>query len=652
MTRTKEKKILSTPKGLIFMIGLLVLVVELLIMALINVVFEPMFGADVTTNFWAILDPVILTILITPAVYILAVRPLERQQGILREQNNELRISAVTFESQEGVVVTDLHNRILRVNHSFTEITGYSNEEVINKTPSILQSGRQDKEFYRNMWLILERDRFWSGEVWNRRKNGEIYPEWLTITAVVNPSGKVTNYVGIFSDITERKALDAEIQNLAFYDPLTHLPNRRLLLNRLEQAMATTTRNHYHGALMFLDLDHFKTLNDVYGHNVGDQLLIMVAERIGSCVREQDSVSRFGGDEFVVMLEELSENAEHAAVQAETVAKKIRNILSTPYELHRDTGDAEGGSIQYICTSSIGVTMFKGQDNDIATLLKWADMAMYQAKISGRNAIRFFDPVMQSAIEAHASFESDLRAALEQQQFKLYYQIQVDASRRPQGAEALLRWEHPQRGMVSPHEFIPLAEETGLIVSIGQWALNAACAQLGAWKSDPEMRNLQLAVNISAKQFLQRDFVGQVKATIEKHGVSPMFLKLELTESMLLSNIEDTIRKMQELKDYGVRFSLDDFGTGYSSLSNLKRLPLDQIKIDQGFVRNIAQDRGDVAMVHAIMDLGMNFGLEIIAEGVETEEQFKTLQRYGCTNFQGYLFSRPVPLEQFESLIQ
>ena len=651
MNKRNAKTFLSTPRGLIILIGLLIIVVEFVIMALIDVVFKPMFGEKVAVHFWGLLDPVILALFVTPAVYILAVRPLERQQSKLQQQNNELSISAVTFESQEGVVVTDVHNRILRVNHSFTEITGYSNAEVINKTPSILQSGRQDKEFYRNMWQILTRDRFWSGEVWNRRKNGEIYPEWLTITAVVNSKGKVTNYVGIFSDITERKALDAEIQNLAFYDPLTHLPNRRLLLNRLEQAMATTTRTHFHGALMFLDLDHFKTLNDVYGHNVGDELLNMVAERIGACVREQDSVSRFGGDEFVVMLEDLSENAEQAAVQAETVAKKIRNILATPYELHRDAGDSEGGSIQYSCTSSIGVTMFKGQGSDIATLLKWADMAMYQAKISGRNAIRFFDPVMQSAIEAHASFESDLRTALELQQFKLYYQVQVDGSRRPQGAEALLRWEHPQRGMVSPHEFIPLAEETGLIVSIGQWVLDAACAQLQAWKSDPELCNLQLAINISAKQFLQRNFVGQVKETIEKNNISPMFLKLELTESMLLSNIEDTIRKMQELKDYGVRFSLDDFGTGFSSLSNLKRLPLDQIKIDQGFVRNIAQDRGDVAMVHAIMDLGMNFGLEIIAEGVETEEQFKTLQRYGCTNFQGFLFSRPVPVEQFESLI-
>jgi len=547
--------------------------------------------------------------------------------------------------------VTDATNKILRVNHSFTDITGYSNSEVIGKTPSMLQSGRQGPEFYRSMWKILGRDKFWSGEVWNRRKSGEIYPEWLTITAVLGSDGKIANYVGIFSDITERKALDAEIQHLAFYDPLTQLPNRRLLLNRLEQAMASTSRNHFHGALMFLDLDHFKILNDVHGHDVGDQLLIAVSERISSCIREQDSASRFGGDEFVVMLADLSEDAEHAAVQAETVAKKIRSVLSTPYRLHRGALRGDGSVIEYSCTSSIGVTMFHGQNNEIATLLKWADMAMYQAKGAGRNAIRFFDPAMQAAIEAHASFEADLRAALEKQQFKLYYQIQVDVSQRPQGAEVLLRWDHPLRGLIAPDEFIPLAEETGLIVAIGQWVLDAACAQLKLWQSDPEMRQMQLAVNISGKQFQQHDFVEQVMATVTKNDINPMSLKLELTESMLLNNIEDTILKMQALKDYGVRFSLDDFGTGFSSLSNLKRLPLDQIKIDQAFIRNIAHDRGDVAMVHAIMDLGINFGLEIIAEGIETDEQFKILQRYGCSNFQGFLFSKPVPVAQFELLI-
>ncbi len=654
MTIHKLKILLNTPRGTISLIAFMILAVELLIMVLIAIVLKPIFDPNITEVFWEFLDPILLTLIVTPCIYILAVRPLERQQVKLLEQFNELSIAAVTFESQEGIIVTDPHNNILKVNHSFTEITGYSNEEAIGNTPALLQSGRQDKEFYRDMWKILERDKFWSGEIWNRRKNGVIYPEWLTITAVLGAEKQVTNYVGIFSDVTERKALDAKIQHLAFYDSLTQLPNRRLLLNRLDQALASTARDHRHGALMFLDLDHFKTLNDIHGHDVGDQLLIEVAKRISSCIREQDSASRFGGDEFVVMLEDLSENAEQAALQAEAVAEKIRGALAVTYYLHQKTPNdgQEENNLELHCTSSIGIALFFGHKEKIEVLFKWTDMAMYHAKRSGRNTIRFFDPVMQATIESRANFEADLQVALEMQQFKLYYQIQVDSLQRPLSAEVLLRWEHPQRGLIYPGDFISLAEETGLILPIGQWVLDTACAQLKTWQNDPEMRNIQLSVNVSSKQFRQPDFVDQVMATVKRHDINPLFLKLELTESLILDDIDDTILKMKTLKELGVKFSLDDFGTGFSSLSHLKHLPLDQIKIDQAFIRNITSDRGDVAMVHAIMELGMNFGLDIIAEGVETEMQFKTLLRYGCTNFQGFLFSKPVPVEQFERSIR
>ncbi len=447
----------------------------------------------------------------------------------------------------------------------------------------------------------------------------------------------------IIHDITERKQLEEQMHDLAFYDPLTKLPNRRLLLDRLGKALLACARTHRHGALLFLDLDHFKKLNDLHGHDVGDKLLVAVANRILGCIREQDSAARFGGDEFVVMLEGLSENRIEAVTQAETVAEKIRSALAQPYSLMQGNE-----AIVHHCTSSIGVSVFRRHDETVEQLLKWTDMAMYRAKDSGRNAIRFFDPDMQTAIEDRAALEADLHAALEQKQLRLYYQIQVNAAGTPQGAEVLLRWQHPQFGLVLPAQFIPLAEETGLIVPIGEWVLDTACAQIKRWTDKPAFRDLVLAVNVSARQFRQQDFVEQVKKAVAQHGISATSLKLELTESLVLDNIDDTVTKMQALKDLGVSFSLDDFGTGYSSLSYLKRLPLDQIKIDQSFVRNITTNKADMVMVMTMVDLGMNFEVDVIAEGVETETQFNLLHRYGCASFQGNLFGRPLPLEQFE----
>ena len=447
----------------------------------------------------------------------------------------------------------------------------------------------------------------------------------------------------IIHDITERRRLEEQMHDLAFYDPLTKLPNRRLLLDRLGKALLTCARTQRYGALMFLDLDHFKKLNDLHGHDIGDKLLVEVANRILLCIRAQDNAARFGSDEFVVMLEGLSENLIDAVTQAEVVAEKIRRALAQPYSLIQDNEE-----IVHYCSSSIGVSVFSRHDETVEQLLKWTDMAMYRAKDSGRNTIRFFDPDMQTAIENRAALEADLHAALEQQQFRLFYQVQVNAGGKPQGAEVLLRWQHPQRGLVLPAQFIPLAEETGLIVPIGAWVMDTACAQIRRWMDSPAFRNLALAVNVSAKQFRQPDFVDQVKKAVVQHGIGAMSLKLELTESLVLDNVDDTVTKMQALKDFGVSFSLDDFGTGYSSLSYLKRLPLDQIKIDQSFVRDISTDKADMVMVMTMVDLGMNFEVDVIAEGVETENQFHLLHRYGCASFQGNLFGRPLPLEQFE----
>ncbi len=560
-----------------------------------------------------------------------------------KQAENDLRIAATAFESQEGMLITDADRAILRVNRAFTHITGYSAEEVIGKNPRLLGSQHQTADFYAAMWDKLNNTGSWEGEIWNQRKNDEIYPEYLTITAVKDPCGAVTNYVATFSDISVRKAAEDEIQHLAYYDSLTHLPNRRLLMDRLNQALASSTRNGRQGALLFIDLDNFKTLNDTLGHDIGDLLLQRVAERLVSCVREGDTVARLGGDEFVVMLEDLNEQAQDAAAQTEIVGEKILATLNQPYQL---------ASHECRSTPSIGATLFNNHERAIEELMKQADIAMYQAKKAGRNALRFFDPQMQSTINARATLESELRKALENHQFQLHYQIQVDSSNRPLGAEALIRWMHPERGMVSPAQFIPLAEETGLILPIGLWVLETACAQLKTWEQDAFTRNLVLAVNVSANQFRQPDFVTQVQVTVQHHAINLNLLKLELTESLLLENIEETIAKMNALNEIGIQFSLDDFGTGYSSLQYLKRLSLTQLKIDQSFVRDIATDSSDKAIVRTIIAMAHSLNLDVIAEGVETEDQQLLLMDKGCTHFQGYLFSKPVPVGQFEKLLK
>ncbi|MDD2914768.1 MAG: EAL domain-containing protein [Gallionella sp.] len=565
-----------------------------------------------------------------------------KMMSVQEEREAALRIAAIAFETEEGMMVTDEHATIIRVNQAFTRLTGYSAEEAIGKTPSMLKSDRHDEEFFRRMWASLKNENSWQGEVWNRRKNGEVYPEWLNITAVVGDDGKVTNYVGAFIDFTERKQAENEIHNLAFYDPLCQLPNRRLLLDRLRQSVATSARNHTSCALLFLDLDNFKTLNDTKGHGVGDLLLVEVAKRLQSCVREGDTLSRFGGDEFVLLLEGLSEESGQAAVQARGVGEKVLDALSQPYLLDGN---------EFHSSSSMGITLFINHNDNLDELLKQADTAMYQAKKSGRNTLRFFDPVMQEELEVRAQLEGGLREALRKQEFRLYYQMQVNHDGDILGAEVLLRWIHPERGLISPLQFIPLAEETGLILPIGHWVLESACEQLKIWEADPLTRDLQLAVNVSGRQFRQADFVAQVSEIIERTGINPLRLKLELTESIVLDNVDDTIAKMLALRKIGIRFSMDDFGTGYSSLAYLTRLPLDQLKIDQSFVRHIGSKASDATIIQTIIGMSNNLGMEVIAEGVETTEQRDFLEANGCMLYQGYLFSMPIPCEEFAALL-
>jgi len=483
-----------------------------------------------------------------------------------RLTEDNLRIAAVAFETHEAIMITDANANIVRVNQAFEDISGYRSEEILGKNPRILNSGRQDKTFYADLWAQLLSSGTWSGEIWDKRKNGQIYPKWLTITAVKDLLGNATEYVAIFSDITARKQAEEEIRNLAFYDALTKLPNRRLLLDRFHLALSASARNSRCGALLFLDMDKFKVLNDTLGHDYGDLMLIEVARRAQECVRDLDTVARLGGDEFIVLLEGISESMEKASKKAALIAEKLRVSLSQPYILK----DHEHHS-----SPSIGVSMYLGSEETVEVLMKQADMAMYQVKDSGRNAVRFFDPQMQRSIEERAELEADLRRALPNNQLRLHYQIQVDSERHPIGAEALIRWQHPVRGMISPAQFIPMAEESSLIIEIGAWVIECACELLAKWADDERMCHLILAVNVSASQFRQYDFVSQLEECIVRHAIKPTLLKLELTESVVLNDVADVVSKMHAIKAIGARLSLDDFGTGYSSLAYLKLLPLE-----------------------------------------------------------------------------
>ena len=566
-----------------------------------------------------------------------------RDVTAFQKAEEELRIAAKAFDSLEGMFITDAGGIIQRVNKAFIDTTGYSAEEAVGKTPAMLKSGRHDAAFYQSVREALEHDGYWQGEIWNRRKNGEIYPEWQTISTVKDKDGQLTHYVSAFTDISLRKQSEEQIRTLAFYDPLTQLPNRRLLLDRLQQALALSARSGRQGALMFIDLDNFKSINDTQGHAAGDLLLIETAKRLQGCIRGGDTLARFGGDEFVVLLEDMYTNEQIAATQAETVAVKILATIGQPYFINEH---------EFHSTASVGITLFRGKIKTMEEMLKRADVALYQAKTEGRNTLRFFDPAMQAAISSRVALETDLRRAVsEQDQFLLYYQPQVDTSGRLIGAEALVRWKHPERGMVSPAEFIPLAEDSGMILPLGHWVMLTACRQLADWAMRAETANLTVAVNVSAKQFRLPTFADEVLTLIDYFKIDPARLKLEITESLLLDNVDDIIQKMTTLKARGISFSMDDFGTGYSSLSYLKRLPLYQLKIDQSFVRDVLTDSNDAAIAKIIVALAQSMNLMVIAEGVETEEQREFLDMNGCHAFQGYLFSKPVPAKEFEQLI-
>ncbi|MFO8045457.1 MAG: EAL domain-containing protein [Halomonas sp.] len=552
-----------------------------------------------------------------------------------RAAEAQLRIAATAFETHLGMLITDGDSRILKVNDTFTRITGYTEAEVVGRNPRLLSSGLHNEAFYRRLWRSVLRTGSWQGEVWNRRKNGEVFPEWLTLSVVRNDAGTTTHFVATFSDLTERKAAEQEIHQLAFFDPLTGLPNRRLMLDRLEGAIKDSYRNGQFGALLFLDLDHFKQVNDTLGHHAGDQLLQEVAHRLEGVLRDTDTVARLGSDEFAVLMLELGTDVEEVAVAAERVATKLLAVMQAPMHL---------GEERLSVSMSIGLTLYRDHETTLDEILQQADMALFQAKSAGRNVLAFFDPEMQVRLQARARLETDLRQALPNDELRLLYQPQVDERGAVIGVEALLRWQHPVRGLVSPGEFISLAEENRLIVPIGHWVLETACRQLAAWAEDPAWAALSLSVNVSPRQFREPDFVKRVLEILKVTEAPASRLKLEVTESLLLEAKDEARSRMLELREQGVRFALDDFGTGYSSLAYLKRLPLDQLKIDQSFVRDLLEDEASEAIVASTIALAQSLKLEVVAEGVETVAQRDWLLAHGCRVLQGFLFGRPVPL--------
>ena len=566
----------------------------------------------------------------------------ERQRAQEALRTSEQRLALAMDSAQMGAWDLDLINEISWRSLRHDQIFGYASEVL---------------QWDRNIFLqhIAPEDRKRVGQCFDaalstKRLSFEcqiVWPDqsrhWILAQGQVysDAQGQPAHILGTVLDVTERKLAEQRIQNLAYFDPLTRLPNRQLLLDRLHHALAVNVRHQQHGALMLIDVDHFKTLNDTLGHRQGDLLLQQMAQRLQACVRDGDTVARAGGDEFIVMLENLGENALQAARQAAVVAEKILLQLGQSYDF---------GSWKYRSTSSVGITLFGDGSEEVDAILIRADLALYKAKEAGRNTLCFFDPEMQLEITNRVLLEEDLRHAVGEKQFRVHYQVQVNAENRMVGAEALLRWWHPVRGWVSPAEFIPKAEKTGLIVPLGLWVLDAACKQLALWAAQPRMAELSMAVNVSARQFHSEDFVEQVLATLERTGARAHLLKLELTESLLVAKVDDVIDKMHALKARGVQFALDDFGTGYSSLSYLKRLPLDQLKIDQSFVHNVLTDPNDAAIARMVIALANSLELGVIAEGVETQAQREVLAELGCHNYQGYLFGRALPIAEFEAL--
>lgn len=564
---------------------------------------------------------------------------IQRNQA-LSEQRADLRISSKAFETQQPTIITDIAGRILKANRAYAQMSGYGEDALAGTVADLFDQQRHGASFNVELDDTLARTGQWQGEASGRRRNGEDYPQKISVHTVLDDNDFPTHRIVTFIDQSEHNNIAKRLQELSLLDTLTRLPNRNLLIDRLRQTTHQARKEPSISALLMIDLDHFKSLNDTQGHAIGDLLIREVGQRLTAAVRTNDTVARIGGDEFAVILDSIAATPKEAHQRTAIVCTKLLTRLRESYAL----SDSE-----YRGTCSLGATVFGPNEASAATLMMQADLALHKAKADGRNQICFFDPGMQTQANERVALERSLQDALIQKQFILHFQPQVAASGEVLGVEALIRWQHPERGMVPPGAFIPLAEESGEIVAIGLWVLQSACEQLKKWATSPQFAHLTIAINVCAKQLHHRDFVEQVLSALNESGANARLLKLELTESMVVEHTEELIRKMETLRARGLRFSLDDFGTGYSSLSYLKRLPIEQLKIDQSFVRDVLSDPNDAVIAKSIVGLAHNLGLNVIAEGVETQAQLQFLQEAGCGMYQGYFFSRPLAIDAFEA---
>lgn len=565
-------------------------------------------------------------------------RALKERRIALELSQENLHLARQVIEaSRDGIMVTDARGFILSVNPAFTRITGYSAEESIGNTPALLKSGKHDAAFYQTMWDAVYSEGSWAGEVWNRRKNGEIYPEWLTINVIRNHTGEVTKFAAILTDITDRKKSEEQIKNLAYYDVLTGLPNRRLFNDRLNVAIANAHRHNHLLAIVFIDLDQFKRINDTLGHTIGDRLLVDVAQRIQAQVREGDTVARMGGDEFTLLLQEI-EDADAAVA----LVHRILSAIARPVAITNNT--------LYV-TASVGISLYPHDGSNSETLIRNADTAMYRAKDNGRNSYQLYTATMNASSFEHLAMESNLRKALKNEEFVLHYQAKIAADTgRITGAEALIRWQHQELGYIAPSLFIPLAESLGIICELGDWVLTTAISQCRAWIRQG-LDGFRIAVNVSATQLIQNGFSERVISMLEQAGVDPRYLELELTESAVMKRSEDVVPMLASLKSHGVHISIDDFGTGYSNFGYLKRLPINKLKIDLSFIRDVPANRDDSELVSAMIAMAHKLSLSVVAEGVETPKQAEFLQQQSCDELQGYLIARPLPAREIEPLL-
>lgn len=578
---------------------------------------------EIVTNFWKIGEGMLF-------VFVIDITSRKKAE-------EEIRLMASVFQnSREAMLISDNQNRIQKVNLAFCELTGYSTEEVIGKDPKIVSAGKQTPEFYRDMWKNVVNEGKWQGEIWDRRKDGTEYPKWLSISTIKNEQGDIINYIGNFSDITERKRAEAEILELAYHDTLTGLHNRHSLISHLDQEIVRAKRTGKKIAVMFIDLDRFKAINDTLGHHVGDSLLIEVASRMRKSIRESDIVSRFGGDEFMILIPDVSD-----IEGVKIIAREIIKNISLPFDFNET---------RVYTSPSIGICLFPEDGKSAAEIMQKADMAMYFAKSEGGSGYRFFTSEMSKITTERMIIENSIRNALDEDQFRLYFQPLIDIHGRIRGAEALIRWEHPELGVLSPDKFIPIAEESSLILKIGKWVISEACIVLNDWNNQGFL-DIVMSVNVSASEFLQDNFISDIIKLIDAAGLHPQMIELEITESTAMKSPEKILKIMKEIKSHGIRLSIDDFGTGYSSLAYLSRFPIDQLKIDHSFVRDIENDSSILAITLATISLAKQLGKQVVVEGVENQRQADILFQNNCDLQQGYFYSRPVPEKEFLKIL-